>query len=139
VNHALAPADCIIVLGSHDPRVAERGAEVFSRELLAARGIRPRKAIAVQKPYMERRTLATFHQRWPELEVIVTSPQIPFEAYPTDRISREDVVQIMVGDLQRLMLYAERGWSAPQEIPPQVMDAFDRLVQAGYTSRLVPV
>jgi uncharacterized SAM-binding protein YcdF (DUF218 family) len=198
VNHALAPADCIIVLGSHDPRVAERGAEVFltgwaplivfsgnlgsltreiwdrpeaeifadvaaalgvprermllearatntaenvafSRELLAARGIRPRKAIAVQKPYMERRTLATFHQRWPELEVIVTSPQIPFEAYPNDRISREDVVQIMVGDLQRLTLYAERGWSAPQEIPPQVMDAFDRLVQAGYTSRLVSV
>ena len=29
VGHALAKADCIIVLGSHDTRVAERGAEVF--------------------------------------------------------------------------------------------------------------
>ena len=29
VDHALAKADCIIVLGSHDTRVAERGAEVF--------------------------------------------------------------------------------------------------------------
>jgi hypothetical protein len=29
VHHALAKADCIIVLGSHDTRVAERGAEVF--------------------------------------------------------------------------------------------------------------
>jgi uncharacterized SAM-binding protein YcdF (DUF218 family) len=197
VNHALAPADCIIVLGSHDLRVAERGAEVFlagwaplivfsgnlgsltseiwdrpeaeifadvaaaqgvprermlletratntaenvafSRELLAERGIVPRNAIAVQKPYMERRTLATFRQRWPELDVIVTSPQIPFEAYPNERISREDVIQIMVGDLQRLILYAERGWSAPQEVPLEVIDAFDRLVQAGYTSRMVP-
>ena len=135
VHHTLAPADVIIVLGSHDTRVAERGAEVFlagwaplivfsgylgaltsdiwtrpeaeifaevaqakgvprdrmlleprathtgenvsfSRELLAERGIHPRKVIAVQKPYMERRTLATFGQRWPEVEVIVTSPQI---------------------------------------------------------------
>jgi uncharacterized SAM-binding protein YcdF (DUF218 family) len=197
VNHAVAPGDCIIVLGSHDLRVAERGAEVFlagwaplivfsgnlgsltseiwdrpeaeifadvaaaqgvprermlletratntaenvafSRELLAERGIVPRNAIAVQKPYMERRTLATFRQRWPELDVIVTSPQIPFEAYPNERISREDVIQIMVGDLQRLILYAERGWSAPQDVPLEVIDAFDRLVQAGYTSRMVP-
>src|SRR5207247_6415560 len=29
LNHALQPADGIIVLGSHDTRVAERGAEVF--------------------------------------------------------------------------------------------------------------
>ncbi len=29
VGHTLAKADCIIVLGSHDTRVAERGAEVF--------------------------------------------------------------------------------------------------------------
>jgi uncharacterized SAM-binding protein YcdF (DUF218 family) len=197
VNHALAPADCIIVLGSHDTRVAERGAEVFlagwaplivfsgnvggltaglwdrpegevfaevaaargvprermliearatntaenvtfSRELLRQRGIHPRKAIAVQKPYMERRTLATFQQRWPELEVIVTSPQIPFEAYPNEAISRDDVVHIMVGDLQRLILYGERGWSAPQVIPPEVMDAYERLLAAGYTGWLVP-
>jgi uncharacterized SAM-binding protein YcdF (DUF218 family) len=197
VNHALAPADCIIVLGSHDTRVAERGAEVFlagwaplivfsgnvggltaglwdrpeaevfadvaaargvprermliearatntaenvtfSRELLRQRGIHPRRAIAVQKPYMERRTLATFQQRWPELDVIVTSPRIPFDAYPNEAISRDDVVHIMVGDLQRLILYGERGWSAPQEIPPDVMDAYERLLTAGYTGWLVP-
>jgi len=197
VNHALEPAECIIVLGSHDPRVAERGAELFragwaplvvlsgnlgaltrgvwdrpeaeifadvaaaagvprermlienrathtgenvafTRELLARRGIHPRTAIAVQKPYMERRTLATFQKLWPQLRVIVTSPQIGFDAYPNDAISREDVIHIMVGDHQRLMLYAEKGWSTPQEIPPEVQEAFDRLVAAGYTKRLVP-
>jgi uncharacterized SAM-binding protein YcdF (DUF218 family) len=196
VNHALEAADCIIVLGSHDTRVAERGAEIFlagwaplvvfsgnlgaltrgmwdrpeaeifadiaaaagvprgkmliearsthtgenvdfSRELLRQHGIHPRKAIAVQKPYMERRTLATFQKRWPELEVRVTSPQIEFEAYPNDVISRDDVIHIMMGDLQRLMLYAEWGWSAAQEIPPEVTEAFERLLEAGYTRRLV--
>src|SRR4029079_6368529 len=29
VHHTLAPADVVIVLGSHDTRVAERGAEVY--------------------------------------------------------------------------------------------------------------
>ena len=196
VHHVLAPADCIIVLGSHDTRVAERGADVFlagwaplivfsgnlgaltseiwdrpeaeifadiaaargvprermlleprstntrenvrfTRALLAERGIHPRRAIAVQKPYMERRTYATFRQNWPELDVIVTSPQIDFDHYPTDSISREDVIHIMMGDLQRLRLYAEKGWSAPQEIPTEVAEAYDRLVAAGYTRRLI--
>jgi uncharacterized SAM-binding protein YcdF (DUF218 family) len=73
----------------------------FSRELLAGRGLHPRRAIAVQKPYMERRTLATFQRRWPELDVIVTSPQIAFDAYPNEAITRDDVIHIMIGDLQR--------------------------------------
>jgi uncharacterized SAM-binding protein YcdF (DUF218 family) len=196
VHHALAPADCIIVLGSHDTRAAERGADLFlagwaplivfsgnlgaltseiwdrpeaeifadvaaargvprdrmlleprstntsenvrfTRALLAERGIHPRKAIAVQKPYMERRTLATFRQNWPELDVIVTSPQIDFDDYPSESISRDEVIHIMMGDLQRLIVYAERGWSAPQEIPREVMDAYERLLAAGYTRRLI--
>jgi uncharacterized SAM-binding protein YcdF (DUF218 family) len=196
VGHALEKADCIIVLGSHDTRVAERGAEVFlgnwapllvcsghlgaltramwtrseaevfadialglgvprdrilvearstntgenvdfSRQLLAERGIEARKAIAVQKPYMERRTLATFRQRWPELEVVVTSPQVAFDAYPTGDIRKDDVIHIMVGDLQRLIVYGRKGWSAPQAVPAEVMEAYDRLVEAGYTRRVL--
>ena len=87
---------------------------------------------------MERRTLATFQQRWPELDVIVTSPQLDFDDYPNDEITREDVIHIMVGDFQRLILYAERGWAAPQDIPAEVMDAYEHLVEAGYTRRNVP-
>src|SRR5690349_16917507 len=118
VGHSLKEADCILVLGSHDLRVAERGARLllegwapwlvlsgglgrlteglwarseaeqfaetalnmgvpkekilienrstntsenirFSRELLRAQQLEPQTIIAVQKPYMERRTLAT--------------------------------------------------------------------------------
>ena len=87
--------------------------------------------IAVQKPYMERRTLATFQQRWPEVEVLVTSPQLDFDAYPSEAIRREDIIHIMMGDLQRLVVYGEKGWSARQEIPADVQAAFDRLVKAG--------
>jgi hypothetical protein len=44
----------------------------------------------------------------------------------------------MVGDLQRLLVYARKGWSAPQEVPPEVMEAYERLVAAGYTRRMLP-
>jgi len=121
-----------------EPRATHTGENVdFSRRLLAEQGVTPKRAIAVQKPYMERRTLATFRQRWPELDVVVTSPQIEFDAYPTGAITREDVIHIMIGDLQRLILYAERGWSAPQQIPAEVMEAYQRLIEAGYRGRLI--
>jgi uncharacterized SAM-binding protein YcdF (DUF218 family) len=110
---------------------------VFSRALLAGRGIEPRTVIAVQKPYMERRTLATFEARWAGLDVVVTSPHLGFDEYTSGSIAPDEVVHIMVGDLQRLWLYAEKGWSTPQPVPPPVREAYEGLVAAGYTRRLV--
>jgi uncharacterized SAM-binding protein YcdF (DUF218 family) len=197
LNQTPEPSDCIVVLGSHDTRVAERAAELFlegfaplvvfsgnlgaltrgiwqrpeaevfaevalargvlrdriliedestntgenvalSRALLARNGVHPNKVIAVQKPYMERRTYATFRKRWPEVEVFVTSPQLDFDGYVNEEITREDVIHIMVGDLQRILVYGEKGWQIPQDVPPRVMEAYRRLVDAGYRRRLIP-
>ncbi|OGZ11046.1 MAG: hypothetical protein A3D67_03250 [Candidatus Lloydbacteria bacterium RIFCSPHIGHO2_02_FULL_51_22] len=196
MNHKLGKADCILVLGSHDPRVAERGAQLFlegwasllifsggvgrltseswneseadkfakiavgmgvpkdkilvenkssntgeniefTRKLLAERGIDSKKIILVQKPYMERRSYATVKKVWPEKEVIVTSPQIPFEEYPNGEISEDEVINIIVGDLQRIKIYPEKGFQIPQEIPNDVWEAYEQLVAAGYTRHLV--
>ena len=200
LNHPLKKADAILVLCSHDMRVAETGARVFlegwapllifsgglggitrhlwqepeadqfareairmgvpadaivienkstntgenvlfTKRLLHERGIDPHTFIVVQKPYMERRSYATFRKLWPEKDVIVTSPRVPFDeylaAYTNDALSPEDVVSIMVGDLQRLRVYAERGFQIPQEIPPDVWDAYNELVRAGFDQRLV--
>jgi hypothetical protein len=43
----------------------------------------------------------------------------------------------MVGDLQRLIVYGRKGWSVPQVIPDEVMEAYEGLVAAGYTRRLL--
>lgn len=196
VNHRLQKADCILVLGSHDTRVAERGAQLFlegwapllvfsgglgnftrgvwdepeadkfakiavqlgvpsekilienkstntgenirfTRRLLAERQIDPNTLIVVQKPYMERRSYATFRQFWPEKTCIVTSPKISFEDYPCAQISREDVIQIMVGDLQRILEYPARGFQIPQEVPKDVLAAYARLIARGYSKHLI--
>ena len=109
----------------------------FTQELLAQRGIDPKRIIIVQKPYMERRAYATAKRVWSEKEFIMTSPQLSFDEYPNKEISKEKVIHILVGDLERIKLYAEKGFQIPQEVPSPVWDAFQELVWRGYTKHLV--
>lgn len=200
MKHELAPAGAILVLCSHDERVAERGTQLFlegwapllifsggrgaitgrlwnepeaerfariaidlgvppdriliepnstntgenvqfTRQLLSERGIDPQSFMVVQKPYMERRSYATFRQYWPEKQVVVTSPQVSFADYVAhythSSLSADDVVAIMVGDLQRIKFYPERGYQIAQQIPADVWTAYERLVEAGYDKYLI--
>ncbi|HEY6954995.1 MAG TPA: YdcF family protein [Flavisolibacter sp.] len=109
----------------------------FTRELLHQKGLDIQSFILVQKPYMERRAYATFQKQWPGKTVFVTSPQIPFEDYPTDEYPMETVINIMVGDLQRIRIYAEKGFQVPQPIPAEVWNAYERLVSLGFDQQLV--
>ena len=110
----------------------------FTRALLEARGLAPTSFIVVQKPYMERRSYATFRKVWPEPQVRVTSPQVSMDeylrGYSHGSLSADDVISIMVGDLQRIRLYAERGFQIPQEIPDDVWAAYEELVRASARS-----
>jgi uncharacterized SAM-binding protein YcdF (DUF218 family) len=132
------PNDRILV----ENRSTNTGENVqFTKRLLMERGIDPRSFIVVQKPYMERRSYATFKKVWPEKEVIVTSPRVSLDEYLTkyshESLSADDVISIMVGDLQRIRDYPERGFQIHQEIPEDVLRAFDELVKAGYDRHLL--
>jgi uncharacterized SAM-binding protein YcdF (DUF218 family) len=200
LNQALRKSDAILVLCSHDVRVAERGAElflsgwapllifsgglgsitkqlwqeaeadqfakialgmgvppdkilienestntgenvVFTRRLLADNGIDVETFILVQKPYMERRTYATFRKQWPGKELLVTSPKVSLDDYlnhySNAALSADDVISIMVGDLQRIREYPRHGYQIPQDIPADVWDAYELLVKAGYDRHLL--
>ena len=196
MNDTIERSDCILVLGSHDTRVAERGAElflkgwapvlifsgglgrltdgvwaeteadkfaaiaidkgvppqailienrstntgeniVFTQKLLKEKNLNPESFIVVQKPYMERRSFATFKKYLPDKKLSVTSPQIPFEQYPTKDIPLERVINIMVGDLQRIKVYAEKGFQVYQEIPFYVWNAYEQLVKLGFDRQLI--
>ena len=114
---------------------------LFTRQLLEERGLDPDRLILVQKPYMERRSYATFKRLWPDKEVTVTSPQVSFDEYFANRAaevpSTDEVINILVGDLHRIRVYPEQGFQIPQEIPEEVWSAFESLVAAGYDKRLV--
>ena len=113
----------------------------FTRQLLAEKGIDPQTLIVVQKPYMERRSYATFQKVWPGKRLMVTSPQVSFDdylaKYSNETLTPDDVVSIMVGDLQRIRVYPEKGFQIEQDIPAGVWAAFEELVAAGYDRHLV--
>ena len=109
----------------------------FTKKLLDEKGLKFDTFILVQKPYMERRAFATFKKIWPEKNFIVASPPIPFADYPNEEISKDKVINIMVGDLQRIKLYPGRGFQIFQEIPSNVWSAFEKLIELGYTKHLV--
>ena len=113
---------------------------LFTKNLIEQMEIQPQTFIVVQKPYMERRSYATFRKVWPEKELVVTSPRVSLDeylkTYANGPLSAEDAIAIMVGDLQRIRLYAEKGFQIPQEIPPDVWDAYEQLVRAGYDTHL---
>lgn len=93
--------------------------------------------ILVTKPYMERRAKATFAQFWPGTGALATSQQISYEDYMgQSSVGKEESINIMVGDLQRIMEYPAKGWMVPQTVPKHIKSAFDYLVKHGYNRRL---
>lgn len=141
------PENRIIV----EPDSTNTGENVrFTYSLLTEKGLLPgtaegssdcdgiRSFILVQKPYMERRTYATFVKQWPDSnsQFTVTSPQLDFTEYPDSDNPLDLVVNIMVGDLIRIREYPAKGYQIEQAIPDTVWEAGQRLIAAGYNKHL---
>ena len=110
----------------------------YTKKLLSELRLEFQSFILVQKPYMERRTCTAFRAFWSEKECIVTSPQILYEEYPViSNVSKEHLINMLVGDLQRIKEYPKKGWQIPQEIPDDVWQAYEYLVERGYTQQLI--
>lgn len=129
------PSSAIIV----EPRATNTGENVrFTHALLQEKDLSFKKLLLVQKPYMERRTYATFVKQWPGggVDFEVTSPPVSWEDYPDEKNPRELVASIMVGDLVRIREYPSLGYQIEQDIPGEVWDAGQRLIKAGYNKHL---
>ncbi|MFC4562981.1 YdcF family protein [Nocardiopsis mangrovi] len=110
----------------------------FSRALCDRDGLASGRILITAKPYMARRALATAKVRWTDPEWAFSGHACGYDGYPADASEAAELVHFLVGDLQRLDVYAERGWAAPVAVPSGVRDAFDALVGWGFTAHLVP-
>lgn len=112
----------------------------FTRALLEENGIAHGHILGVHQPFMERRIAAAMGVYWPEQSFSVTSPQVTIPEYLADAqkqgISENAAVSVIVGDFQRIDLYAQKGWQLPQYIPPEARAAFDTLVAMGFDAQL---
>ena len=114
---------------------------LFTKEKLKELGITVNKILGVHKPFMERRIYAAWKVYWPEMDFVITSPQQTIEEYleasVKQGLTEEKVIDVLVGDFQRIDVYAKKGYQIPQEIPEYVYEAFHEMVAFGYTSELI--
>ena len=113
---------------------------IFTRKLLEDLNIPHDHILGVHQPFMERRITAAMGIYWPEQLFSVTSPQVTIREYlaasKTQGITENASISVIVGDFQRMKLYADKGWQVPQEIPESAWEAFYRLVELGYDKQL---
>lgn len=105
---------------------------INSRQVLASRGIVPKTGLIVCKPYMAKRAWATGTKQWPEVHWMVDPAPIAFSDYAAPDTPYEQLVELLVGDLQRMAVYADQGFQVPVQVPENVWQAWERLVQAGF-------
>ena len=108
----------------------------MTKALLAQKNKEVASGIIVQKPYMERRALATAEKQWPDVHWQVSSPMISYDDYINDH-DEERLINLLVGDTQRLIEYPKKGYQTEQEIPDNVMQAYEALIGKGFTKHLI--
>lgn len=136
-EHALrleVPDEAILV----EPKAANTGQNItFSRELLAEAGVEVESLLLISKPYMERRSYATCRKLWPEADVVCASEPLELDDYIKSISDEKLVVDMLVGDLQRVIEYPKRGFAIEQDVPGDVYAAYERLLGAGFDTRLI--
>jgi len=123
-----------------ETRAANTGQNIaFSYQKLKENNLHPSSILIVTKPYMERRTYATFKKQWPDdnVKIVVSSPPIKYGDYFTDELPRDFFINIMVGDLQRIKEYSKLGFQIEQDIPDAVWRAYEQLAAAGFNKALI--
>lgn len=108
-----------------------------SRELLAAHEIEIKSVTLISRPYQQRRAYATCKKLWPDIDVLCASQSLPLDEYVRSIGDVDRVITMLVGDTQRISLYAQRGFAIPQDLPDQVERSFESLAAHGYTARLL--
>lgn len=110
---------------------------VFTRAVLESAGIHPRSSVFAVKPFMQRRVWATLPLKWPDVRATLSSPRLTLDDYFTAELPPEKLINIIMGDVQRLWVYGRRGWSAPQPVPQEVQAAYHHLKGLGFTEHLI--
>lgn len=112
---------------------------LFTYEILKEKKILPNSLIIVHKPTMERRAFSAFKNYWPDerTKLMITSMPVTYEEYVEKFIDKDLIINIMVGDLQRIKLYPTMGYQIYQETPENVWLAFEELVKLGYDKHLI--
>lgn len=117
---------------------------IFSKKILEEKKIKAESILIVHSKMYELRTLLTAKKVFSDKELYVTSPEISFLEYLNYIKSKgEDyfktVVSVLVGNIQRIIVYPSLGFSEYVEVPCEIIKAYYLLKELGFTSEIYTV
>ncbi len=118
----------------------ETEATNFGENIAYARALIPQaKTVTfVSKPNSLLRVKLTAEIQWPEINSIVSCPDIRFPAEVSNVIGIWGLINEMVGDIDRIQKYPERGFQAPHRLPEKIIHNWKYLIDQGFTYHLLP-
>jgi uncharacterized SAM-binding protein YcdF (DUF218 family) len=129
-------AEIIVQSGiSKDRLLLDLKAENIGDNVRNAKELAPlnaRRILFITKPQTQRRVLATARKVWPNIVPLVTAPILSFEEQAKGAGGEENLINEMVGDVERLHTYPSKGFQEEIDIPPAVMDAYLSLRDRGF-------
>ncbi|MEV4183425.1 YdcF family protein [Streptosporangium canum] len=128
------PDEAILV----EPEATNTGENIqLTRKLLSAQSIEVSSVTLISRPYQQRRAYATCKMFWPEVTITCASLPLSLPDYIEAIGDADRVINMIVGDTQRIIELPKFGFAIPQEMPSEVHEAYERLVSVGYTTRLI--
>ena len=136
IARPLLPAATRILL---EMRATNTGDNIrFSLRLLAELGIEVRDFLLIQNPTMTRRAYTTFAKEQPGVTVTCVSPDRNYDDYLTSAAAAWSLIDDMVGNLQRILVYPSLGYQIEQAVPAPVLSAYHLLLSRGFDRQLLP-
>ena len=109
----------------------------FSIKVIEENQIKADKIIIVHNKLSERRTLSAAKAIIKDKNLTITSPNETFDEFISKVEQRqygdiEDIISVIVGDIQRMIIFPQFGWQIENDIPKEVLDNYYFLKSKSY-------
>ena len=109
----------------------------FTKKMIDESKVSVKSIIIVTKPYMEKRAYLMAKEIFHNTNLTVTSPDIEFSNYPNQILTKEFVINMLVGEIQRLIIYASHSEIEKVNMPKDILQNYNYLIEKGYTKQLL--
>lgn len=109
----------------------------FTKKIMEENNINANKIIIVHNNLSRRRTLNAAKVVFPNKKLSITSPKLTFEE-SIENLNRKtntqakNIISVMVGDIQRIIIFPQFGWQVKDIVPDKVIQAYYELKAMGY-------
>lgn len=110
---------------------------LFSKEIIDSNHWDIQSILIVHNKANERRTFNTAREVWKDKEIIITSKDVSFDEYFERLKSKKEeerniLISVLVGNIQRMVIYPQFGLQIEEEVPEKVIDSYQKLKSLGF-------